>query len=59
MQLRTSSKQASVYVLSVDKDGAKMTRHDPQNGGDTYIEGRTTAPLHVKMTATASSMALL
>jgi uncharacterized protein (TIGR03435 family) len=57
LHIRRTAKEALVYVLTVDRGGVKMTRHDPQNGGDTYLETKLPAPLHIKMTATASPIA--
>ena len=44
------------YEITVDKDGAKLTAHDPQNPHDVWIEITQEKFLHMKLTATAVPM---
>jgi len=51
LQLHKSTKELPVYVLSVDKDGPKLTPHEAQSAGDPWIDQSFEQIVHVKMSA--------
>jgi uncharacterized protein (TIGR03435 family) len=55
LQLKFHHEQREMrrYELTVDKDGPKLTRHDPQNPHDSWIDIGQEKFLHLKLNATA------
>lgn len=59
LEVRRETRQISVYFLTVDGGGPKMTPHDAQIGGDALIMPSVERPLHIKIKATAATMEYL
>jgi uncharacterized protein (TIGR03435 family) len=59
LQVRREAKQFSVYLLTVDRGGLKMTPHEARIGGDALIIPSVERPLHIKIKATAATMEYL
>jgi uncharacterized protein (TIGR03435 family) len=55
MQLKFhhEKKEMPIYALTVNKDGPKLTPHDPANAHDTWIDVAQEKFLHMKLTSTA------
>lgn len=52
LKFHREKREMSIYALTVDKAGMKLTPHEAANGGDPWID-QTEAPfLHIKMKAT-------
>jgi uncharacterized protein (TIGR03435 family) len=56
LKLHREEKEMSMYALTVDKGGTKLTPHDAQNAGDTWMEQTVERMLQVKMKAKCSPM---
>jgi uncharacterized protein (TIGR03435 family) len=60
LQFHHETKELPVYVLSIntseDKSGPRMTPHQPQNAGDTWIDQSLEGVVHVKMSARFTPM---
>jgi uncharacterized protein (TIGR03435 family) len=56
LKFHHEKKEMKMYALTVDKDGAKLTPHDPQNPHDIWIDVAQEKFLHLKLTATAVPM---
>jgi uncharacterized protein (TIGR03435 family) len=59
LEVRRETRQFPVYLLTVDRDGPKMTPHDAHIGGDASIMPTVERPLHIKIKATAATMEYL
>jgi uncharacterized protein (TIGR03435 family) len=56
LKFHHEKRDMQMYALTVDKDGPKLTPHQAENAGDTWID-QTEAPfLHMKVKATFSPM---
>jgi len=58
LQLKFHHEQRDMqrYALTVDKGGPKLTSHEADNGGDTWIDVAEAPFLHMKMKATSTPM---
>jgi uncharacterized protein (TIGR03435 family) len=59
LRFHFETREMSLYSLTVDSGGAKLTLHDARNSGDPWIEPSMDAPLHARWKATSSPMDLL
>lgn len=56
LSFHPESKEMSIYALTVDKGGAKLTPHAAANAGQVWIDETEAQALHIRMTATSASM---
>lgn len=56
LQFHYETKELPVYVLTVDKGGAKLTPHEAQSAGDPSIDPSSEKPLHRKLKMTSVTM---
>jgi uncharacterized protein (TIGR03435 family) len=48
LKFHYETKEMPVYVLTVDKNGAKMTPHEASSAGDPWIDQKQEIPLHIQ-----------
>jgi uncharacterized protein (TIGR03435 family) len=56
LKFHHDKKEMKMYALTVDKDGPKLTPHDPQNPHDQWIDIAQEKFLHLKLSATCVPM---
>ena len=56
LKFHHDKKEMKMYALTVDKDGQKLTPHDPQNPHDQWIDQVNEKFLHLKLHATSVPM---
>jgi uncharacterized protein (TIGR03435 family) len=56
LRFHRETKELPVYVLSVDKNGPKMTPHEAASAGDPWMDQSVDQVVHVKMKATSAPM---
>ena len=56
LKFHRDTKELPAYVLSVDKNGPKLTPHSAQNAGEQWIDTKIERVVQVKMTATLAPM---
>jgi len=58
LRFHWETKEMSMYALTVDKSGSRLTPHNAANAGDPWIEQTRVMPFHAKWIATFASMDL-
>ncbi len=56
LKFHKEKKEMSIYALTVDKGGAKMTSHEAANGGEPWIDQKIETIVRVSMKATSAPM---
>ena len=56
LQFHRDTKERSIYALTVDKDGPRLTPHQQQSAGDPWIDVAQEQPFHMKWSAKSVPM---